>query len=265
MSSNAQLNTDVAHPARVYDYILGGKDNFKADRELGDKLMQSVHGIKSSMRANRAFMTRAARHLAAERGVRQFLDIGTGLPTSPNLHEVAQATDPTSRVVYVDNDPIVLAHARALLTSTAEGKTGYLDADFRTPQAILAAPELGILDLDQPVAVFLLAIMHYVLDEEAAHRIVETLMEPLPSGSYLAISTLTGDSLPGGLDEGMEAYNRAGIPLKMRDRELVEGLFRGMELVDPGVVLVHRWHSDERSGAYSDELVHMYGGVGVKP
>jgi hypothetical protein len=263
MSSNPQLNTDVAHPARVYDYILGGKDHFRADRELGDKLMQSVHGIQSSMRANRAFMTRAARHLA-ELGVRQFLDIGTGLPTSPNLHEVAQAVDPASRVVYVDNDPIVLVHARALLTSTAEGRTAYVDADFRTPQAILAAPELQILDLDQPVAVCLLAIMHYVLDGEAAHRIVDTLVEPLPSGSYLAISTLTGDSLPGGLDEGMEAYNRAGIPLKMRTREEVEDLFRGLELLDPGVVLVHRWHPDEQAARYSDEQVHMYGGVAVK-
>lgn len=264
MTSNVRLNTDVAHTARVYDYILGGKDNFKADREVGDKLMQLLPSIKVSMRANRAFMARVARYLAAERGVRQFLDIGTGLPTSPNLHEVVQEVDPTSRVVYVDNDPIVLVHARALLTSTPEGETAYIDADFRNPQAIMNAPEYQILDLTKPVALSLIAILPFVVDEDEVHHVIDTLMAPLPPGSFLAISTATGDNSPEDTEQVRAEYERAGMRAKLRTRAEVEDLFRGLELVDPGVVLVHRWHPDEQAASLRDDEVHMYGGIAIK-
>jgi S-adenosyl methyltransferase len=171
VNPDPRLKTDVPHSARVYDYILGGKDNFKADRDLGDKVIQALPSIKTSARANRAFMARVARFLAAEHGLRQFLDIGTGLPTSPNLHEVVQQIDPSCRVVYVDNDPMVLTHARALLASTSEGRTSYLDADLRAPEAILAAPELRILDLSEPVALSLMAIVHFVHDDDLVHHV----------------------------------------------------------------------------------------------
>jgi S-adenosyl methyltransferase len=264
MSSNTKLDTGIPHTARVYDYVLGGKDNFKADRELGDKLIQALPTIQTSMRANRQFMARVARYLATELGIRQFLDIGTGLPTSPNLHEVVQQVDPTAGVVYVDNDPIVLVHARALLTSRPDGKTAYIDADFLSPETILAAPEIRILDLAEPVALSLIAILPFVVDDDEVHRVIDTLMEPLPAGSVLAISTATADSSPGGVAQVLAEYERAGIRGKLRGREEVQDLFRGLELLDPGVVLVHRWHPDEQAAAYSDEQVHMYGGVAVK-
>jgi hypothetical protein len=264
MSSNSKLDTTVPHTARVYDYVLGGKDNFKADRELGDKLIQALPTIQTSMRANREFMARMGRYLATELGVRQFLDIGTGLPTSPNLHDVVQQVDPAARVVYVDNDPIVLVHARALLTSTPEGETAYIDADFLSPETILAAAEMRILNLDEPVALSLIAILPFVVDDGEVHRVIDTLMEPLPAGSFLAISTATADSSPGGVAQVLAEYERAGIRGKLRARAEVQDLFRGLELLDPGVVLVHRWHPDERAAAYSDQQVHMYGGVAVK-
>jgi hypothetical protein len=264
VNPDPRLRTDVAHTARVYDFILGGKDNFKADRELAEKLMQALPSIKLSMRSNRAFMTRAARFLAAEHGVRQFLDIGTGLPTSPNLHEVVQQVDPTSRVIYVDNDPIVLVHARALLTSAAQGATAYIDADFRSPQAILNAPEFQLLDLDKPVALSLIAILPFVVDEDEVHHVIDTLMKPLPAGSFLAISTASGDTAPEGAEQVRSEYEKAGMRAKLRTRAEVEDLFRGLQLIDPGVVLVHRWHPDEQSAELPDDQVHMYGGVAVK-
>jgi O-methyltransferase involved in polyketide biosynthesis len=217
------------------------------------------------MRANRNFMARAAHYLAAEQGFRQFLDIGTGLPTSPNLHEVVQRVAPESRIVYVDNDPIVLVHARALLNSAPEGKTTYIEADLRDPDSILGAPELGVLDLDKPVALCLFAILHFVTDEEVAHRLLDRLMAPLPSGSALALSTTTADSAPEEVARGHAAYRAQGIDVKPRGRAEVEGLFRGLNLVDPGVVLVHRWHPDEAARALPDEHVHVYGGVALKP
>jgi hypothetical protein len=218
------------------------------------------------MRANRRFMARAAHYLAAQRGLRQFLDVGTGLPTTPNLHQVVQEVDPAARVVYVDNDPIVLVHARALLTSTPEGKTAYVDADLRQPDGILDAPPLRqTLDLSRPVALTLFAILQHVVDEDQAHHIVATLTEPLVPGSALAISVVTNDSAPTEGPRAVAAYNASGVPVKARHRPEVEALFHGWELIEPGVTLVHRWHPGTDDEALRDDQVYMYGGVAIKP
>jgi hypothetical protein len=263
--SPVELNTEVPHPARIYDYLLGGKDNFEADRSAAASITDVWPSLPTSMRANRDFMTRVAGYLAEELGIRQFLDIGTGLPTSPNLHEVVQQVDPTARVVYVDNDPIVLVHARALLTSTREGRTTYLEADLRDARAIVDAPVLGdTLDLSQPVAVCLLAIMHYIVDADQAHAIIDQLMAPMAPGSVLALSTATADTNPEEVGAGIAMYNARGIISAARSRAQVEDLFRGLDLVDPGVALVHRWPDGDRR-SIRDNHVSMYGGVGIKP
>jgi len=265
-SRSADLRTDVPHAARIYDYLLGGKDNFAADREAAAKIVKNLPNLPTSMRAGRKFMTRVAHYLAAELGIRQFLDIGTGLPTSPNLHEVVQQVAPDSRVVYVDNDPLVLVHARALLTSTPEGQTGYLDADLRDPDAIVNAAELrDTLDLNEPVAVTLMAILQYVADDQDARRIIDRLMTLLASGSALALSTVTADTAPEQVDRGNAAYKDSGIPIRSRTRAEVERLFDGLDLVDPGVTLVTHWHPDDEARAVDDGHVYLYGGVAVKP
>jgi hypothetical protein len=264
--NSVDLRTNVPHSARVYDYLLGGKDNFAADREAAAQITGVWPSLPTSMRANRNFMTRVVHHLATEHGIRQFLDIGTGLPTHPNLHEVVQGVAAESRVVYVDNDPIVLAHARALLTSTAEGRTTYIDASLRDPEAILRAPQLiDTLDFDQPVALCVLAVMHYIVDEQEAHAILDTLMRPLVSGSALALSTATADTAPDEVGRGIAVYNARGIVSKVRTGPEVEGLFAGLDLVEPGVALVHRWRPDAESKAIDDTKVSMYGGVALKP
>ncbi|MFC1402020.1 MULTISPECIES: SAM-dependent methyltransferase [Streptacidiphilus] len=262
---SVELRTDVPHPARIYDFLLGGKDNFPVDREASLEIAAVWPNLPASMRANRSFMQRVTRYLAEEQGIRQFLDIGTGLPTSPNLHEVAQSVDPAARVVYVDNDPMVLVHARALLTSAPEGRTTYIDADLHDPQAILNAPNLrATLDLDRPVALSLIAVLQFVTDEDEAHAIIDGLMKHLAPGSFLALSTVTADSAPEEVTRGIDAYAARGIPERIRDRAEVELLFGDLELVDPGVCLVHRWHPDAQSAAVPDEHVHMHGGVARK-
>lgn len=259
------LRTDVPHSARIYDYLLGGKDNFQADRDAAGAITLDWPHLAISMRANRNFMARMARYIAAELGIRQFLDVGTGLPTSPNLHEVVQGVDPASRVVYVDNDPIVLVHARALLTSTPQGRTAYIDANLKDAREILGSPQFtGTLDTSRPVAVSLIAVLQFVVDENEAHRIIDELMAPMAPGSVLALSTVTADSAPDEVNGGVAAYNARGISEKARDRAEVIGLFRGLNLVDPGVVLVNHWHPDAAAAAVPDEHVHMYGGVAVK-
>jgi trans-aconitate methyltransferase len=261
----SDLKTDVPHSARIYDYLLGGKDNFPADRTAAHEIIKDWVNLPASMRANRNFLARLAHYLAAEMGFRQFLDIGTGLPTSPNLHEVVQAVAPESRVVYVDNDPIVLVHARALLTSSPEGSTAYLDADLRDVDAILSSIEVSkTLDLSKPVALSLIAILQFVPDETAAHQIVRRLVEPLAPGSVFALSTVTHESAHEEVTGGVAAYNAKGIPTKTRTKAEVEAFFEGMDLVDPGVVLVNHWHPDEAAAAVPDEHVHMYGGVAIK-
>jgi len=261
-----EINTGTAHPARVYDYWLGGKDNFAADRELGDAIIAALPSTRLGARANRAFLGRAVRYLAGEAGVRQFLDIGTGIPTAGNTHEVAQAVAPTSRVVYVDNDPIVLAHARALMTSDPAGATEFIQADLRDPDKILADPALKrTLDLGQPVALMLIAILHFLTDEENPQGIVSTLVDALPSGSYLTLSHLTADFIdPEQAASASAAGQQSGVTYVPRTRAEVAAFFTGLELVDPGVVPVLAWRPDD--GAPDDpRAVSGYGAMGRKP
>ncbi len=259
------LETEVPHSARIYDYLLGGKDNYAADRAASVEITKDWPHLPVSMRANRNFLARLTEQVATEHGIRQFLDVGTGLPTSPNLHEVAQRFAPDSRILYIDNDPIVLVHARALLGSTPEGRTAYLDADLHDPDTILGSQQLrDLFDLGQPVAVSLLAILHFIVDDQVVQGILDRIMHHLPSGSLLALSTCTADSAPDEVTIGVAAYNAAGIPTAARDKARVERFFDGMDLLDPGVVLVHHWHPDEQSAAMDDTHVHMYGGLARK-
>ena len=258
----ADLDTSVAHPARVYDYWLGGKDNFAADREAAERVLAAAPGLRYRVRANRAFLGRATRYLAAETGVRQFLDIGTGIPTADNTHEVAQRAAPDSRVVYVDNDPIVLLHAQALLRSTPEGATDYLQADLRDPGTILDRAA-GLLDFGQPVALMLLGVLHLIQDAEDPWGIVARLMAALPAGSYLTISHPAID-IHHTQANAQRVYNeRVATPQTLRTREQVARFFTGLELVEPGLVQVHQWRPDPGDLA-SEETVSAHGGVARK-
>ena len=262
------LDTERAHGARIYDYILGGKDNFQPDRDAGDNSLKVWPALRTHMRANREFMHRVGRYLAAECGVRQFLDIGTGIPTPPNLHDVVQAVDPTARVVYTDNDPIVLAHARALMTGTPEGRTAYIDADMRDPQTILSAPGFReTLDLNRPIGLLLIAIVHFIEDDDEAYRVVAQAVDELPGGSYLAMSIATDEFDPVPLAEVRRQYHEYGETLVFRDRARALRFFDGLEIVEPGLVQVHKWRPEPGgvSGAVSDKDIAMYGAVARKP
>jgi hypothetical protein len=260
-----EINTGVAHSARVYDYWLGGKDNFAADRALGDAIIEVMPSTRFAARANRAFLGRAVRYLAAEAGIRQFLDIGTGIPTAGNTHEVAQAAAPESRVVYVDNDPIVLAHARALMTSGPAGATAFIQADLREPGKILADPALRrTLDLDRPVALMLVAILHFFRAEENPRGLVSALLDALPSGSYLTVSHLTADFDPHAAARAETAGRDAGITYTPRSQAEVAAFFTGLELVDPGVVPVLAWRPGDGPPGDS-RAVHSYAAMGRKP
>ena len=262
----ADLQTDRAHAARVYDYLLGGKTNFAADRQAGDRIIAEWPGSRDSAGAARAVMHRLTRRLAEAHGIRQFLDIGTGIPTAPNLHEVAQGIAPDSRVVYVDNDPIVLAHARALLTSTPEGRTAYIDGDLRDPEKLLADPALGgTLDLTRPVALTLINLVHF-LPDETVHPLVERLLEGLPSGSFLALTAGTADSAPERAALASRRYREAGIENHLRTRAGVERFFDGLELDGPGVVLINRWYPElDDDPVLKDDEVMAYAGLARKP
>ena len=237
------IDTSVAHIARVYDYWLGGKDHFAADREVGDKVLEIHPETVLSVRANRAFLARAVRYLAAQ-GIRQFLDIGTGLPTVDNTHEVAQAAAPASRVMYVDNDPIVLAHARALLTSRPEGATAYIDADVRDMDTVLVGAR-ELLDFSQPIGVMLVALLHMLGDEDDPWGLVARYMAAVPPGSYLVLSHLASDVQPETMAEMGRRINEL-MPehVHMRTKEQVIAFFGGMPLEKPGVVLTHQWRPD---------------------
>jgi hypothetical protein len=244
-----KIDTSVAHIARVYDYWLGGKDNFAIDREVGQKALQAHPETVLSVQANRRFLARSVRHLAVGEGVRQFLDVGTGLPSANNTHEVAQAAAPESRVVYVDNDPIVLAHARALLTSSAEGETAYLDADLRNIDEILAGAG-QVLDFSQPVGVMLVAVLHMLRDEEDPQGVVDRLMAAVPAGSFLVISHLASDIQQEAMAEMGRRLNQAMTQqFTMRSRAQVTRFFDGLTLLDPGVVLTHQWRPDSEAEA----------------
>ncbi|MEZ0071262.1 SAM-dependent methyltransferase [Planotetraspora sp. GP83] len=238
------IDPTIPSSARMYDYYLGGKDNFASDREAAEKVLANFPAMRTTARENRAFLGRVIRYLAAEAGIRQFIDIGTGIPTANNTHQVAQRIDPDVRVIYVDNDPIVLTHARALLT-TADGVVDYIDADLRDPGEILSDKRMSALDFSQPIAVLLFAILHFIPDQDQPYAIVNQLIDAVPPGSYLALSHGTGDHLPPGQSEtGSQIYTRAGIDLRIRGLGEVESFFDGLDLVDPGVVPVSAWRPD---------------------
>jgi len=256
------FDTSVAHMARVYDYWLGGKDNFAADREAAKQAIAANPGILTDVRANRAFLAHAVRYLAGECGIRQFLDIGTGIPTANNTHGVAQSVSPDCRVVYVDNDPVVLSHARALLTSDPAGATDYVDADLRDTREILDSAA-RTLDFSRPVAVTLLAILHLIPDSDDPRGIVATLMAAVPPGSYLVITHPAGDVRPAAVAEMTRRVNARLGPTRgtMRDQAAVTRLFDGLELLDPGVVQPQLWRP---AGAVPEAEVGIWCGVARK-
>ena len=242
-TDGSAIDTTVPHSARIWNYWLGGKDNYEVDRMAGDEFVKAFPGIVDIARAGRAFLARAVRYLALEAGVRQFLDVGTGLPTVDNTHELAQRAAPDSRIVYVDNDPLVLAHARALLTSTPEGRTDYVDADMKDPGAILARAAAS-LDFDQPVALMLIGVLGHVADDEEARSIVQRLMAGLAPGSYLALFDGL-DDITKEMSEAQQGYDDTGaVPYKLRSREQVAPFFDGLEFVEPGLVRCAQWRPD---------------------
>ncbi|WP_246249558.1 MULTISPECIES: SAM-dependent methyltransferase [Actinomadura] len=244
---NSRIDTNVPHSARVWDYWLGGKENYPVDREAGEAVLRHLPGIALSARQDRAFLGRAVRFVAGN-GIRQFLDLGTGLPTVDNTHEVAQRARPESRIVYVDNDPLVLLHARALLTSTKEGACDYIQADIRDTRAVLDGAA-ATLDLDRPVALMMLGVLNHILDDDEAHGLVADLLRGLAPGSYLVIShtcdatteELDGEAMRRAVREVME---RGGTPIRARSPKEIEALFGAARLLPPGVVSCSRWHPD---------------------
>src|ERR1700691_4328376 len=238
-----EIDTSRPHTARIYDYFLGGGNHFAADREVAEKSLASVPAGRVGAREQRAFLGRAVRYLAGEAGIRQFLDLGGGLPTTDNVHDVAQAVVPSARVVYVDNDPLVLAHARALLTSSEEGRTAYIHADLRSPGDILSWLVVReVLDFSQPIALMLVVILHFLEDKDEPERIIATLLDALPPGSYLTASHLNPEHDPVGVAGGVRAYQAGGLTRHGRDSSEFAALaFRDLELVPPGVVSVSEW------------------------
>ncbi|MBP0450339.1 MULTISPECIES: SAM-dependent methyltransferase [unclassified Kitasatospora] len=259
------LRPDVPHPARMYDYYLGGKDNFPADRAAAEKVLALSPLVRISALANRAFLGRAVHHLAAD-GIRQFIDIGTGIPTAGNTHEVAQRVHPDARVVYLDNDPIVLVHSRALLSGTTPESTAVVRADLRDPAAILRTPEVrALLDSGRPVGLLLFAVLHFIDDQDDPHGIVRTLVDALPAGSRLALSHATGDfTAPADAAKGPAVYRNASARLTMRTREQVLRFFDGLELAEPGLVTAPLWRPDQPAQP-TDAEVAFWAGVGHKP
>ena len=258
-----RLNTRVPHPARVYDFWLGGKDNFEADRRAAAEAIEIFPKTVQSARSCRAFLSRAVTYLAAEAGIRQFLDLGSGLPSVQNVHQVAQSIAPESRVVYVDNDPIVLQHAQVLLTSSPQGATGYIQADIRNPGLILAKAA-ETLDFGQPVAVMFLAVLHLITDAQDPAGIVATVMDAVPPGSYLAIGHHTADIYP----ELREFARRMSelnpdFPATLRGRQQVTDLFAGLDLVEPGVVQISKWRPESDLDEHT--AAALWGGVARKP
>jgi hypothetical protein len=260
------LRTDQAHGARIYDYILGGKDNYAIDREAGDASLSVWPALSVHMQAGRSFMHRASRYLAQEKGIRQFLDVGTGIPTPPNLHDIVQEVAPESRVVYVDNDPIVLVHARALMDSSPEGRTEYVQADMREPDRILQSEEVReVLDLSRPVGLTLISMVHFILDDDEAYRVVRKVVDAMPSGSWVAITVATDDFNREVLAGVSEQYAAHGEPLRWRTKEQAERFFDGLEIEEPGLVQMHKWRPDGPIAHIKDEDIAMYGAVARKP
>jgi len=261
-----KIDSTVPHSARVWNYWLGGKDNFQVDRVVGDQFAELYPDITLVARSSRAFLTRAVTYLAAEVGIRQFLDIGTGLPTVDNTHEVAQAAAPTARIVYVDNDPLVLAHARALLTSNPQGVTEYLDADLHDPAAILELAKRTTLDLSKPVGLILMNILGHVTDLAEAAGIVRQLMDALPSGSYLVTADGTNVIDGPAFEEAIGVWN-ANAPLSyhLRSPEQLTTFLTGLEVVEPGLVPCSRWRPRADTAAEDLREVDEFGAVARKP
>jgi ubiquinone/menaquinone biosynthesis C-methylase UbiE len=261
-AEHPKIDTSVPHSARIWNYWLGGKDNYPVDEAAGDAYTDVFPGIVTIARGSRAFLRRTITYLVAEAGIRQFLDVGTGLPTAQNTHQVAQGIAPEARIVYVDNDPMVLAHARALLYSTHEGATAYIDADATDPDRILAAAA-ETLDFDRPVALVLSNILGHVADHDQALSIVTRLMDALPSGSHLCVNdgSLGIDPV---FEQAQDAYNNSGaVPYILRTVDQITRYFDGLELVDPGVVSVTQWRPEP--GSPAPEIVAEHGGLARKP
>jgi hypothetical protein len=264
-SPAARIDTSVSHSARVWNYWLGGKDNYAVDRMAGDRVAEMYPDIVLLARAARGFLTRAVRYLAGEAGIRQFLDIGTGLPTASNTHQVAQSIAPESRIVYVDNDPLVLAHARALLTSSSAGACDYIDADLRDPGTILKQAS-RTLDFSQPVAITLIAILHHITDYDEARSIVDLLTSAVPSGSYLAISHSTNVVYGAKSDEAVGQWNKFGKPpVMLRGLGQIGGFFDGLEVLEPGLVSTPCWRPDPVDIGGAPQEVDQFCAVGRKP
>jgi hypothetical protein len=255
------LDTSIPSPARIYDLWLGGKDNYEIDRVVSEQILAAVPELPVLARTNREFLGRAVRYMAGEVGIRQFLDIGTGIPTANNTHQVAQSVAPESRVVYVDNDPMVLAHARALLRSAPEGTTAFVDADLRDPDSILTEVR-DLLDFSQPIGLTLLGVIDFLPDTDKARSIVQHLLSAMAPGSHLAISHgLVGKQL----EEGVRQWNESGgSPMTLRTLEEVTGFFDGLEILEPGVVALPRWRPVPET-LYADHEAVYYAGVGRKP
>ncbi|WP_046731081.1 SAM-dependent methyltransferase [Streptomyces humi] len=258
-TGSVEIDTSKPHPARIYDYLLGGKDNYEVDRQAADRLAAVAPEVFIGVRANRAFLQRAVRHVV-DSGVRQILDVGTGLPTSPNIHEVAQKLAPDVRVAYVDNDPIVKAHGDALLSRS--GSTSIVLADLRDPQSVVDHPDVRrVIDFGRPVALFLVAILHFVRDEEEPERIVATLRDALPAGSFLVLSHATADFAD--RSDAQAVYNNATATMNLRSRDRIERFFEGFDLVEPGLAQVPFWRPDTTPPPGSEQI-GFYGAVAVK-
>ncbi|MEV6925566.1 SAM-dependent methyltransferase [Dactylosporangium sp. NPDC051485] len=244
-TANLRIDTSVPHPARRYDFLLGGKDNFAPDRESARQLIAAFPAVRTAALENRRFLGRVVEYLTAEAGVRQFLDIGTGIPTSPNVHEIAQAIAPDARVVYVDNDPMVMVHARALLTGNTPDSTAYIEADIRNPDTILDSPELHqTLDFTKPIALLLIAVLHFLEDSDQPYKAVSQLLDALPPGSYVALSHVTFDALPDEVRHSLTALADPAAghgPFRARTRGEVAQFFNGVDLLEPGLVSIVEW------------------------
>lgn len=268
MSGSGQYpdtDSSVPHTARVWNYLLGGKDHYLVDKEAGERVLEFMPDLADAARADRGFLVRAVRHLAGEMEIRQFLDIGTGVPTANNTHEIAQATAPECRIVYVDNDPLILAYARALLTSTPQGATDYIHADLRDPDTILRQAA-RTLDFDRPIALMLLGILNHIMDSEEPYAIVNRILDALPSGSYLAMTHPITDVRGDAVEKIIRFWNESGgtPPLKARTRQELTQFFDGLELLEPGVVSSSHWRPEPSEHGDPVEVVEFCG-VGRKP
>ncbi|GAA3422019.1 SAM-dependent methyltransferase [Streptosporangium vulgare] len=265
-----RIDPTIPHPARIYDYLLGGKNHFAADREAAEQLVKLSPGTREGVRAHRAFLGRAVRHLAGNAGITQFLDIGTGIPTQGNTHEIAQQINPAARVAYVDNDPIVLVHGRALLASSEEGMTTVIEADLRDPDRILSHPEINkVIDLTRPVALILAGVLHFVTDDHGPLELVERYKAAVPSGSQMLLSHITLDFAPKvRTEEFTKPYDKGSAPMVPRSHAQVMEFFRDWTMAPPGLVEVITWRPDEDQ--YQETIpggghAWAYGGLAVKP